>query len=81
METHPLIGESAHYLWIAPLGATMAWQQWIVPKAHAPEMDEPHGLASRDLNGRRLERVPARDDLHFVNWLIRRGDATNKEPL
>lgn len=46
METHPLIAESARYLWIAPLGATMPHQQWIVPKAHGNEMDEPHELAS-----------------------------------
>ena len=46
METHPLIDETEHYLWIAPLGATMAYQQWIVPKAHGPEMDEPRELAA-----------------------------------
>ena len=46
METHPLIAESEHYLWIAPLGATTTYQQWIVPKAHGPEMDEPRELAA-----------------------------------
>jgi UDPglucose--hexose-1-phosphate uridylyltransferase len=46
METHPLIDESDHYLWIAPLGSTMAYQQWIVPKAHGNEMDEPRELAA-----------------------------------
>jgi UDPglucose--hexose-1-phosphate uridylyltransferase len=46
METHPLIGETPHYLWTAPLGATMAYQQWIVPKAHGNEMDEPRELAA-----------------------------------
>lgn len=45
METHPLIGETEHYRWIAPLGATMAYQQWIVPKSHGNEMDEPGALA------------------------------------
>jgi UDPglucose--hexose-1-phosphate uridylyltransferase len=46
METHPLISETPHYRWIAPLGATMAYQQWIVPAAHGNEMDEPRELAS-----------------------------------
>ncbi len=46
METHPLIAERDHYLWIAPLGATMPYQQWIVPRSHEPEMDEPRELAA-----------------------------------
>jgi UDPglucose--hexose-1-phosphate uridylyltransferase len=46
METHPLIAETPHYRWIAPLGATFAYQQWIVPKAHGNEMDEPRELAA-----------------------------------
>lgn len=46
METHPLIGDSEHYRWIAPLGATMAWQQWVVPKAHGNEIDDPRELAA-----------------------------------
>jgi UDPglucose--hexose-1-phosphate uridylyltransferase len=46
METHPLIAETTHYRWIAPLGATFAYQQWIVPRAHGNEMDEPRELAA-----------------------------------
>ena len=46
MDTHPLIAETHHYRWIAPLGATMAYQQWIVPNAHGNEMDEPRELAA-----------------------------------
>jgi UDPglucose--hexose-1-phosphate uridylyltransferase len=46
METHPRIAESQHYLWIAPLGSTMSYQQWIVPKTHGNEMDEPRELAA-----------------------------------
>jgi UDPglucose--hexose-1-phosphate uridylyltransferase len=46
METHPLIAETAHYRWLAPLGATMPYQQWIVPKSHEPEMDDPRELAA-----------------------------------
>lgn len=46
METHPLIAETDHYRWLAPLGATLPYQQWIVPRAHGNEMDEPCELAS-----------------------------------
>jgi len=46
METQPPIAESEHYLWMAPLGSTMPYQQWIVPKAHGNEMDEPRELAA-----------------------------------
>jgi UDPglucose--hexose-1-phosphate uridylyltransferase len=46
METHPSIAETDHYSWVAPLGATMPHQQWIVPKAHGSEMDEPGELAA-----------------------------------
>ncbi len=32
------IAETEHYRWIAPRGARLAWQQWIVPKAHENEL-------------------------------------------
>src|SRR5205823_345620 len=38
---HQLIMESEHYRWIAPHGARFAYQQWIVPKHHSPEVTEP----------------------------------------
>jgi UDPglucose--hexose-1-phosphate uridylyltransferase len=44
--THPLIGESENYRWIAPRGSRFAYQQWIVPKAHEHEIAEPRELAS-----------------------------------
>lgn len=37
----PLIRETANYRWIAPRGSMFAYEQWIVPKTHAPEMDGP----------------------------------------
>lgn len=43
---HPLIAESDHYRWIAPHGARFAYQQWIVPKAHEHDLEEPRELAS-----------------------------------
>lgn len=43
---HSLIAETDHYRWIAPRGATFAYQQWIVPKSHQHDLDEPKELAS-----------------------------------
>jgi len=43
---HPLIAETAHYRWIAPRGAALAYQQWIVPKSHEHDLREPRELAS-----------------------------------
>lgn len=69
METHPLIGETEHYRWIAPLGATMAYQQWIVPKSHGNEMDEPGELAAilQDA-GRAMLTVADAFNWAFVNF-------------
>jgi len=46
LDDEPLIAESEHYLVVAPRGAAYAFEQWIVPKAHAPVMHEPHDLAT-----------------------------------
>lgn len=43
---HPLIAETEHYRWIAPRGSLIAYQQWIVPKAHEHELREPRELAT-----------------------------------
>ena len=69
METHPLIVETDHYRWIAPLGSTMAYQQWIVPKAHGNEMDEPGELAAilQDA-ARAMLRVADAFNWIFVNF-------------
>lgn len=42
---HPLIAETEHYRWIAPRGARLAYQQWIVPKSHEHDLGEPRELA------------------------------------
>jgi UDPglucose--hexose-1-phosphate uridylyltransferase len=42
---HPVIGETKHYRWIAPRGARFAYQQWIVPKSHEHDLNEPRELA------------------------------------
>jgi UDPglucose--hexose-1-phosphate uridylyltransferase len=43
---HPLIAETENYRWIAPRGSRLAYQQWIVPKSHEHDLDEPRELAS-----------------------------------
>jgi UDPglucose--hexose-1-phosphate uridylyltransferase len=43
---HPLIAETDNYRWIAPRGATLAYQQWIVPKSHEHDLGEPRELAA-----------------------------------
>jgi UDPglucose--hexose-1-phosphate uridylyltransferase len=43
---HPLIAETEQYRWIAPHGSRLAYQQWIVPKSHEHDLNEPRELAS-----------------------------------
>jgi UDPglucose--hexose-1-phosphate uridylyltransferase len=40
------ITETANYRWIAPPGSSMAYEQWIIPKRHASEMNDPRELAT-----------------------------------
>ena len=46
LSEHPQIAESSDYRWIAPLGSTMPWQQWIIPRRHTNEMSHAGDLAS-----------------------------------
>jgi UDPglucose--hexose-1-phosphate uridylyltransferase len=41
-----LIAETEHYRWLAPEGAQLPYQQWIVPKAHEHDLGAPHELSS-----------------------------------
>jgi len=43
---HPLIAETENYRWIASHGSRLAYQQWIVPKSHEHDLNEPRELAS-----------------------------------
>jgi UDPglucose--hexose-1-phosphate uridylyltransferase len=43
---HPLIAETENYRWIAPRGSRLAYQQWIVPKSHEHDLNDPRELAS-----------------------------------
>jgi UDPglucose--hexose-1-phosphate uridylyltransferase len=44
IDDQPLIAETDDFRWIAPRGASMAWEQWIVPRGHQPEMRDAFGL-------------------------------------
>ncbi|MEA2326327.1 MAG: UDPglucose--hexose-phosphate uridylyltransferase [Thermoanaerobaculia bacterium] len=43
---HSLIAETEHYRWMAPRGSRLGYQQWIVPKSHENDLNEPRELAS-----------------------------------
>ena len=45
-DDHPLIAETKNYRWIAPRGSRLAYQQWIVPKSHEHDLNEPRELAT-----------------------------------
>ena len=36
----------SNYRWIAPRGSRLAYQQWIVPKSHEHDLNEPREIAS-----------------------------------
>ncbi len=44
-----LIDESASFVWIAPHGSAFAYQQWLVPKRHVPEMSALNDAELREL--------------------------------
>lgn len=44
-EDEALIRETGNYRWIAPRGALFAHEQWVVPKRHEAEIDDPRELA------------------------------------
>ncbi len=62
----PLIRETANYRWIAPKGSMFAYEQWIVPKEHAPEIREPHELWELlQSSVRAMKRLA-----HSYNWIF-----------
>lgn len=66
---HALIRETENYRWIAPRGARFAYQQWIVPKTHAPEMSEPRELSSLvQQSARAMRRIAGAYNWAFVNF-------------
>lgn len=65
-EDEPLLRESEHYRVLAPRGSAFAYEQWIVPRAHAPEIAEPHELASLLQSASRASRSVAPG----FNWIF-----------
>lgn len=69
-----VIEETAGFVRLAPHAPTMAWQQWLIPKAHAPEMAEMSdgeaaelaALLQRSAAG--MERVSPSYNWMFLNF-------------
>lgn len=65
----PLIRDTEHYRWIAPRGAMFAYEQWIVPKAHAAEIVDPFDLASLlQASSRVMRQIAEAYNWIFVNF-------------
>lgn len=62
----PLVRESEHYRVIAPRGSAFAYEQWIVPRAHANDVSDPHELAALLQSAARASRSVARG----FNWIF-----------
>jgi UDPglucose--hexose-1-phosphate uridylyltransferase len=66
IDDEPLVRESEHYRVIAPRGAAFAYEQWIVPRAHAHDAGAPHELASLLQSAARASRSVAPG----FNWIF-----------
>lgn len=66
VDDEPLVAESEHYRVIAPRGSALAYEQWIVPRAHAAEMREPHELGTLLQSAARATRAVAPG----FNWVF-----------
>lgn len=66
---HPVIDETEHYRRIAPRGARFAWQQWIVPKTHEHQIDDPRELATLiQPSVRKLRTISDAFNWTFINF-------------
>ncbi|HUJ14999.1 MAG TPA: DUF4931 domain-containing protein [Thermoanaerobaculia bacterium] len=71
---HPVIEETANYRWIAPHGSSLAYEQWIVPRRHEPEMREPLELAPiLQRSARAMLSISESFNWMFVNFPRRRN--------
>lgn len=66
IDDEPLVRESEHYRVVAPRGAAHAYEHWIVPRAHAHDVVEPHELAALLQSAARASRSVARG----FNWIV-----------
>jgi len=66
IDDEPLVRESEHYRVIAPRGSAFAYEQWIVPRAHANDVAEPRELASLLQSAARASRSVAPG----FNWIF-----------
>lgn len=64
-----LIEETPHYRWIAPRGSLFAYETWIVPKRHAPAIEEPHELSDiMQRSVRTMEKIAESFNWIFMNF-------------
>lgn len=76
---HLLIAESEHYRWFAPHGARFAYQQWIVPKSHEHDLDEPREIASlMQASARAMRSISDAFNWTFVAFPHRAGTGTSR---
>lgn len=69
LREHPLIAETEHYRWIAPRGSRLAYQQWIVPKRHEHDLNEPYDLASLlQSSARAMRRISDSYNWAFITF-------------
>ena len=69
LQDEPLIRETANYLWVAPRGSMFAYEQWIVPKTHAPEMAGPFELPDLlQASSRAMLRIADSFNWMFMNF-------------
>ena len=66
IDDEALIAATANYRWIAPRGSAMAYEQWIVPRKHEPQMRD--GLELAELLQRSARAMLSIAD--SFNWMF-----------
>jgi UDPglucose--hexose-1-phosphate uridylyltransferase len=66
IDGEPAVRESEHYRVIAPRGSAFAYEHWIVPRAHANDIGDPHELGSLLQSAARTSRAVAPG----FNWIF-----------
>jgi len=69
IEDAPLIVATSNFRWIAPRGSSMAYEQWIVPRRHEPQMREALDLAALlQLSARAMLSIAESFNWMFINF-------------
>jgi len=65
-----VIRETETLRWLAPVGSSFAWQQWIVPKRHVSELSRLDAEELRELASLLREASRATHPLGAYNWMF-----------